>query len=165
MLHIILFLAFGGLCLGGAVNVLAQKTPIGSALSLIVVMGSLAVLYLLLGAEFVAAVQLIIYTGAIMVLFVFIIMLVDTSDVESSRTSRAARWIGLPAMLIGAAAGAVITWTSFPEAAMLSIGELHGDARNLGALLFGEYLLPFEFTSALVLIAIMGAVVLSKRGE
>ena len=75
MLHLILFLAFGAVCVAGAVNLLVQRHPINSALSLVVVMGSLAVEYLLLGAEFVAAVQVIVYAGAIMVLFVFVIML------------------------------------------------------------------------------------------
>ena len=70
-----LFLIFGAVCVAGAVNLLVQRHPINSALSLIMVMASLAVEYLLLGAEFVAAVQVIVYAGAIMVLFVFVIML------------------------------------------------------------------------------------------
>ena len=65
-MHLVLFLIFGAICIGGAINLLAQKHPINSALSLIVVMGSLALLYLLLGAEFVAAVQIIVYAGAVM---------------------------------------------------------------------------------------------------
>ncbi len=73
-LHLILFSVFGLVCVAGAVNLLVQRHPINSALSLVVVMGSLAVEYLLLGAEFVAAVQVIVYAGAIMVLFVFVIM-------------------------------------------------------------------------------------------
>ena len=75
MLSLILFFIFAALCVGGAINLLVQKHPINSALSLIVVMGSLALIYLLLGAEFVAAVQVIVYAGAVMVLFVFVIML------------------------------------------------------------------------------------------
>jgi NADH-quinone oxidoreductase subunit J len=70
-MHLVLFLIFGAVCIGAAINLLVQKHPINSALSLIVVMGSLALLYLLLGAEFVAAVQIIVYAGAVMVLFVF----------------------------------------------------------------------------------------------
>ena len=77
MLHLILFLAFGAVCVAGAVNLLVQRHPINSALSLVVVMGSLAAEYLLLGAEFVAAVQVIVYAGAVMVLFVFVIMLLN----------------------------------------------------------------------------------------
>ena len=165
MLHIILFLIFAAMALGGAISVLAQKRPIGSALSLIVVMGALAGLYLLLGAEFVAVIQVIIYAGAIMVLFVFVIMLVDAEGSETARTSRVALAVGLPSIVLGVLTGAWIALKSFPADAKLSIGELHGTASNLGRLLFGEYLLPFEFTSALILIAIMGAVVLARKGE
>src|SRR5438067_13865336 len=75
MLHLVLFLVFGGICVAGAINLLAQRHPINSALSLIVVMVSLAVLYLLLGVEFVDAIHVIVYAGAIMVFFVFVIML------------------------------------------------------------------------------------------
>ena len=82
MLHLILFFIFAALCVGGAINLLAQKHPINSALSLIVVMGSLALIYLLLGAEFVAAVQVIVYAGAVMVLFVFVIMLLNAGEEE-----------------------------------------------------------------------------------
>src|SRR5438445_228270 len=100
MLHLILFLVFGAFCVAGAVNLLLQRHPINSALSLIVVMASLAVEYLLLGAEFVAAVQVIIYAGAIMVLFVFVIMLLNGGEVESSKGSRAATSVRIPAGVI-----------------------------------------------------------------
>src|SRR5439155_931607 len=81
---------FGTVCVAGAVNLLAQRHPINSALSLVVVMGSLAGEYLLLGAEFVAAVQVIVYAGAIMVLFVFVIMLLNAGEEERTRGSRIA---------------------------------------------------------------------------
>ena len=77
-----MFFIFAALCVGGAINLLVQKHPINSALSLIVVMGSLALIYLLLGAEFVAAVQVIVYAGAVMVLFVFVIMLLNAGEEE-----------------------------------------------------------------------------------
>ena len=85
MTHLIIFLFFGALCVAGAVNLLVQRHPINSALSLVVVMGSLAVEYLLLGAEFVAAVQVIVYAGAIMVLFVFVIMLLNAGEEERTK--------------------------------------------------------------------------------
>ena len=84
MLHLILFFIFAAVCVAGAINLLAQQHPINSALSLIVVMGSLAVIYLLLGAEFVAAVQVIVYAGAVMVLFVFVIMLLNAGAEEQT---------------------------------------------------------------------------------
>jgi len=87
----ILFLAFAFVAVGCAVNLVLQKHPVSSALSLIGVMGSLAVLYLLLGAEFIAAVQLIVYAGAIMVLFVFVIMLLN-AGAESKRGRRRPRF-------------------------------------------------------------------------
>ncbi len=102
MLPLILFFIFAALCVGGAINLLVQKHPINSALSLIVVMGSLALIYLLLGAEFVAAVQVIVYAGAVMVLFVFVIMLLNAGEEERlSHGSRVATMLGVPALIIG----------------------------------------------------------------
>src|SRR5512142_973024 len=99
MLHYLLFFIFGALAVGGAVNLLAQRHPISSALSLIVVMASLAVEYMLLGAEFVAAIQVIVYAGAIMVLFVFVIMLLNAGEEERIAGSRVATRFGFPAMV------------------------------------------------------------------
>src|ERR671934_2945962 len=98
MLHLVLFFVFAAICVAGAINLVAQRHPINSALSLIVVMGALAVLYLLLGAEFVAAVQVIVYAGAIMVLFVFTIMLLNAGEEERTQGSRIAILFGIPGM-------------------------------------------------------------------
>src|SRR3569833_2225374 len=98
-MHLILFINFAALCLTGAVNLLIQKQPINSALSLIVVMTSLAVRYLLLGAEYLAAAQVIVYAGAIMVLFTFVVMLLNAGREERTLGSRAARIIGFPAVV------------------------------------------------------------------
>src|SRR5580700_3007488 len=107
MLHLIVFLAFGAICVAGAVNLLVQRHPINSALSLVAVMGSLAVEYLLLGAEFVAAVQVIVYAGAIMVLFVITIMLLNAGKEERTGGSRGALLFGVPRVL---AAVLLICW-------------------------------------------------------
>jgi NADH-quinone oxidoreductase subunit J len=165
MLHEILFFIFAAGCVAGAINLLAQKHPINSALSLIVVMASLAGLFLLMGAEFVGAVQVIIYAGAIMVLFVFVIMLLNAGVEEHTKGSRIALILGIP----GAAVIAIlITWIllrSQQSQAPIAIGQLHGDGASIGRLLFGPFLLPFEVTSVLVLIAIMGAVVLARKED
>jgi NADH-quinone oxidoreductase subunit J len=171
MLHLVLFLIFGGLCLAGAINLLAQKHPIASALSLIVVMGSLAVLYMLLGAEFVAAIQVIIYAGAVMVLFVFVIMLLNAGVEERTGTSYVAWYVGIPGLLTLAAlvVYALLQPGSKPQPQLsmegASSGEAFGAVGPIAHLLFRDYLLPFEVTSVLILIAIMGAVVLARRGE
>ena len=162
MLHLILFLAFGAVCVAGAVNLLVQRHPINSALSLVVVMGSLAVEYLLLGAEFVAAVQVIVYAGAIMVLFVFVIMLLNAGEEEHTEGSRVAWLVGIPGMLAGAV---IICWALLRHSGTgsVALGALPGAPADIAQLLFHQFLLPFEVTSILVLIAIMGAVVLAAR--
>src|SRR5262249_24415205 len=106
--HLLLFLFFGGICVAGAVNLLVQRHPINSALSLVVVMASLAGEYLLLGAEFVAAIQVIVYAGAVMVLFIFTIMLLNAGEEERTRGSRVALWLGVPGVVVG---GVLIAWT------------------------------------------------------
>ncbi len=164
MFHLILFLFFGAICVAGAINLLMQSHPINSALSLVVVMGSLAVEYLLLGAEFVAAVQVIVYAGAIMVMFLITIMLLNAGKEERSKGSRVAMLLGVPGVVIG---GALIAWTILARSTTnsVAIGALKGDPKAIARLLFNDFLLPFEVTSVLILIAIMGAVVLVSRPE
>jgi NADH-quinone oxidoreductase subunit J len=164
MLHLILFLVFGAICVAGAINLLAQRHPISSALSLVVVMASLAVEYLLLGAEFVAAVQVIVYAGAVMVLFVFVIMLLNAGEEERTSGSRVALMLGVPGVLTG---GLLVGWVLIRHSGgnAVTLGALPGFPKTIGGLLFHEFLLPFEVTSILVLIAIMGAVVLASHPE
>src|ERR1700678_934075 len=96
-MQLALFIIFGVvLALGGAINMLLQRHPLHSALSLVVVMMSLAVLYWSLGAEFLAAAQVIVYSGAIMVLFVFVIMLLNAGEEEHTNGSRARYIVGFP---------------------------------------------------------------------
>jgi NADH-quinone oxidoreductase subunit J len=163
-MHLILFLAFGAVCVAGAVNLLVQRHPINSALSLVVVMGSLAAEYLLLGAEFVAAVQVIVYAGAVMVLFVFVIMLLNAGEEAHTKGSRIAVLIGIPGVLIGAV---LVAWTLLfrGHTQSVAIGAQPGGPQAIARLLFRDFLLPFEVTSVLILIAIMGAVVLASRPE
>jgi NADH-quinone oxidoreductase subunit J len=163
-MHLILFLIFAGFCLAGAINLLLQSHPINSALSLIVVMTSLAVLYLLLGAEFLAAAQVIVYAGAIMVLFTFVVMLLNASREDRTRGSRAASLIGFPAVVaILAVIATVILHSQGLGVAKLSDGIT--TTEELSAVLFTKLLLPFEVTSVLILIAILGAVALARHDD
>ena len=161
-MHLILFVIFAGFCLAGAINLLLQTHPINSALSLIVVMTSLAVLYLLLGAEFLAAAQIIVYSGAIMVLFVFTVMLLNAGREERTLGSRAAYTLGLPAV---AAILAVLTTLILHIRGLggASISQGITTTEDLSRVLFHELLLPFEVTSVLILIAIVGAIVLARK--
>ena len=150
--------------MAGAVNLLVQSHPINSALSLIAVMAALAGEYLLLGAEFVAAVQVIVYAGAIMVLFVFVIMLLNAGEEEETKGSRVALLFGVPGILIG---GVLVAWVVLRRSGTeaVPIGALPGHPTDIAQLLFHDFLLPFEVTSVLILIAIMGAVVLASKPE
>ena len=160
--HLILFLMFGAICVAGAVNLLVQRHPINGALSLIAVMAALAVEYMLLGAEFVAAVQVIVYAGAIMVLFVFVIMLLNAGVEEQSKGSRVAYLFGIPGMLVGSL---LVAWVVLKHSGTEAVaaGAMPGPPKAIGEQLFHEFLLPFEITSILILIAIMGAVVLASK--
>jgi NADH-quinone oxidoreductase subunit J len=169
-MHLILFFVFAGFCLAGAINLLLQSHPINSALSLIVVMTSLAVLYLMLGAEFLAAAQVIVYAGAIMVLFIFVVMLLNAGREERTLGSHAARAVGFPAVVaILAVIATVIVKAQDLGIAKLGEGLTNApDSTNIETLskvLFTELLLPFEVTSVLILIAILGAVALASRDE
>ncbi len=162
-MHLALFLIFGVLCLAGAVNLLVQRHPINSALSLIVVMTSLAVLYLLLGAEFLAAAQVIVYSGAIMVLFVFVIMLLNAGEEEHTTGSRAAYVVGVPGVCAILALLATVFLTSHADFGSIRLGQYFVTTAGLSALLFRDLLLAFEVTSILILVAILGAVALARR--
>src|SRR5947209_7311817 len=163
-MDVILFLMFAAVAVVCAINVVVQTHPISSALSLVGVMGSLAVLYLLLGAEFLAAAQLIVYAGAIMVLFVFVIMLLNAApERRNARHSRAAMF-GVPMLVVFLGLIAYIVQGFLPKGDTVTFGKFTGGtAQAIGMKLFTEYLLPFEIVSVLILIAIFGAIVLARK--
>jgi len=160
----ILFLIFAVIAVVCAINVVVQTHPISSAISLVGVMGSLAVLYLLLGAEFIAAAQVIVYAGAIMVLFVFVIMLLNAGAEEKKGRSLMAQLLGVPLLVAFLGLVAYFVQRLFPPGYAVRFGGFTGGtAKEIGRALFTTYLLPFEVTSILILIAIVGAVVLARK--
>ena len=160
-MDVILFLLFGLIAVICAINVVVQTHPISSALSLVGVMASLAVLYLQLGGTFIAAAQLIVYAGAIMVLFIFVIMLLNAGVEERTSLSRTAFYAGVPlAMFLLVELAYRVERASAPMAAQPSPAAA---TRGLAMLLFQDFAFPFEATSILILIAILGAIVLAKR--
>jgi NADH-quinone oxidoreductase subunit J len=159
----ILFYIVATVLVLAALNMVAQRTPVYSALSLIVVLCSLAVVYLLLGAEFMAVIQVIIYAGAIMVLFVFVIMLLNAQREEPSHRSRVSRWLGVPMIGAFTVEMLMVIWRQFPRGSTPPVAALDGSPQAIGHLLFRNYVLPFEVTSILILVAVLGAVVLAKK--
>ena len=162
-LPFIVFFVCAFLAVLGALTLILAREPIHSALALILVMVSLAVLYLLLGAEFIAAVQVIVYAGAIMVLFVFVIMLLNAGIEEHTNFSKLAGYAGVPLgiALTGFIAAAIARSTDTVQAA--TTGGNIASTRQISTMIFKEFVYPFELTSFLILVAIMGAIVLAQR--
>jgi NADH-quinone oxidoreductase subunit J len=158
-----IFFVLAALAVLGALSLIFQKHPIHSALSLIVVMIALAGLYLLMGSEFVAAVQIIVYGGAIMVLFVFVIMLLNAGEEERTNVSKLAGVAGIPLAVALLLVLGVAIWHSNESAqAGLQSGAL-ANTKEISTMLFKDFVYPFELTSFLILVAILGAIVLAQR--
>ena len=161
--QLLIFYVLAGLAVIGALSLILQKHPIHSALSLIVVMVALAGLYLLMGAEFVAAVQIIVYGGAIMVLFVFVIMLLNAGVEEHTSFSKLAGYLGVPLGLALTAfiAAAIARSAETVQAAPPTLSA--STTKSISEMIFKQFVYPFELTSFLILVAIMGAMVLAQR--
>jgi len=163
---VLLFILFGAMAIGCALAVVAQRNPLYSAISLVGVFISLACLYVMLAAPFIAAVQVIVYAGAIMVLVVFVIMLLNVEE-EARRRPRLRfllpAAVALAAVLIAEVAFILVSVQESPVVPTSSTSDV-GLTQSIGSALFTRYLLPFEITSILLLMAIVGAMTLARRG-
>ncbi len=158
----LLFYVFSAVSLAGAMLVLVQRNPMSCAVSLVVSVLGLAVLYVLLSAHFIAAAQMIVYAGAIIVLFIFVIMLLNLSSAEIGRFrfslfKTAGLFAGLIVLLL-----ILPGLRHAPPGDSPDVGR-YGDVRTVGEALFGQFVLPFELTSVLILSAMVAGVVLAKR--
>ena len=165
MITTLLFILFAGLAIGCAIAMVSQSNPLYSAISLIGVFIALASLYVMLAAPFIAAVQVIVYAGAIMVLVIFVIMLLNVEHVEPRR--KRLKWL-VPVAV--AMAAVLIAETAFilysvqtSQTNLRASGSDVGLTHSIGVGLFTTYLLPFEITSILLLMAIVGAMSLARR--
>lgn len=168
----ILFYAMAFVVLGCAVGVVFAKTPVGSLLFMVGTLASLAGIYVLLDAHFLAAVQVIVYAGAIMVLFMFVIMLLNLGH-EYRRDLKGGAFAILAFIVTGALAGVLARQLGAPgilesldgvgaqsiDAALVEYGAVGAIAQPL----FTDYVVPFEITGILLLVAIVGALALAKR--
>lgn len=168
MIETLFFFLFAGFAIGCAASVVIQKNPLYSAISLVGVFIALAALYVTLASPFIAATQIIVYAGAIMVLVVFVIMLLNVEeDLLSTRRLKSLT-------IIGAVMGLALAAQAFFIFAAVMRGERDnpaittnnptmGATQRIGESLFTEYLLPFEITGLLLLMAIVGAMLLTRR--
>jgi NADH-quinone oxidoreductase subunit J len=169
-LELVLFLVTAAIALAGAVAMLVSRNAVHSALFLLLNFGAIAVLFLLLRAPFLFAIQVSVYAGAIMVLFLFVVMLLGAERAEDGRDE--IFWQTPLALLLGvvllvesviiAVRGGGGSKTG-AEAAPLAAAETFGAPEEIGRVLFTRYLLPFEVAGIILLVAIVGVVVLSRR--
>jgi NADH-quinone oxidoreductase subunit J len=160
-MEIAAFVIVAALAIGSAAGLILKRNPIHGALFLVVNLACVAVFYLMLGAEFLAAAQVIVYAGAIMVLFVFAIMvLIPGKEETGPDPRRSTRILAVPlgALLLVQLALILSARGSVPAAPALT-----GGIEPLGRLLFTDYLFPFELTSVLLLAAMVGVLVLARR--
>jgi NADH-quinone oxidoreductase subunit J len=163
----VIFLGLAALAVVAAFNVILQRNPIYSAIGLIVVLCCLAALFLLLYAQFIAAIQIIVYAGAIMVLFVFVIMLLNIRE-EESKTDRQKylKWLAAPlflALLAEVFAAIRIVDTAPVTGSLPASPTSLGTVESIAVAMFTRYVLPFEAVSVLILMAIVGALLLARR--
>ena len=165
----LLFLFFAAVALGSAINVLVQRHVLYSSLSLILLLTAVSALFVLMQAEFLAVINVIVYAGAIMVLFVFVIMLLNLPEQESGGEPNEEdgrdrmRWLKLVGIPMGLFLLFMVARTVWSVEGAPAGQQLAGSVQAIGASLFTDYLLPFELTSLLILIALMGAVVFAKK--
>jgi NADH-quinone oxidoreductase subunit J len=173
LFYVFHFYFFGIVAVASAIAFVTRKSPVAAALWLVNVMFSLAAMYVLLDAHFIGAIQVLVYAGAIMVVFLFVIMLLNLGHADTLADARG-MWWKLAAGFVGLALLAqvfALTRASLPEALVLPEGTVARQVAAQGAIaplagpLFTEYLLAFEVTSVLLLAAVVGAVVLGKRKE
>ena len=170
MLTVLLFIIFGALAVGCALSLVVQRNPLYCAISLIGVFIALASLYVMLAAPFIAAVQVIVYAGAIMVLVVFVIMLLNVEE-EERRNLRLGYLIPAAVLLAGVliAEAAFVIYSVQVETAKHPMQDPSaspfGLTASIGKGMFTTYLLPFEITSILLLMAIVGAMTLARRAK
>lgn len=159
----IIFFAVAAIALASAFYFVFARNPLYSILSLIVTFFSIAAMYILLNAQFLGIVQIIVYAGAIMVLFLYILMMLNLNKADESKKQNLSKFIGVFAAgilltgLLGAYKG--LSAATYGTGADSSIGL----TKNLGRLLFNEYVLPFELASILILAGIVGAVLIGKK--
>ncbi len=165
-----LFVGFAVLALASAIAVVVAKSPVHSALYLLVSFLLVACIFILQQAEFVGAVQILVYAGGIMVLFLFVVMLVNPRTVRTAPTFQHQWDLALVLFPIFLIPFAYILWTDKlpeipvnPDAFRMARGKLAGNTEAVAWSLFRDYLLPFEVASVFLLVAMIGAVVLGKR--
>ncbi len=168
-IQLLLFLGLAAVAIATAIGMLMSRNTVYAALFLVLNFATVAVFYILLSAPFIAMSQVSVYAGAIMVLFLFVIMLLGTETLAASEVLPWQRPVALVlALILAAEAGYLLFGRSVSDAIVQPPVETFGSPQAVGRALFNQYLLPFEVTSVLLLVAMLGAIIITrheKRGK
>ena len=163
-MDLVIFYLFAGLTLSSAVLVITLRNTLSSALALVLTLFGVACLFVLLQAAFIAALQVLVYAGAVMVLFIFVIMMMDLDRQTLSKVKYS--FVGFVGCLFGGYLAAIlVVRLGYLSTTAPLLAPDYGSVQGVGRLLFTDYLVPFEVTSLLLLVAVVGAVMLAKKRE
>ena len=164
MMHKIIFMYFAVVILASAILTITRRNPVHSIMFMLLLFFHIAGVFVLLNAEFLAAVQLIVYAGAILILYLFVVMLLNV-DKESSaaRANRFWPWMVVFGILIAGEIVLLISRGTFPAAVDQPMMLAGTGARELGIILYQNYLVPFEIASVILLVGLVGAIMLAKK--
>jgi NADH-quinone oxidoreductase subunit J len=161
---LVLFLILAAVAVGAALGMLFSRNAVYSALFLILNFATVAVFYLLLGAPFIAMAQVTVYAGAIMVLFLFVIMLLGAEQLRIARTLGWQQPLAVILAIVLIVEAGFIIFTRTDAASVIQAADVnYASPQAIGEVLFNQYLLPFEITSVLLLVAMIGAIVMTKE--
>ncbi len=164
MMHKLIFLYFASVIVVSAVLTITRRNPVHSVMFMLLLFFHIAGIFVLLNAEFLAAVQIIVYAGAILILYLFVVMLLNTErEVTSARANRFWPWMAAFGLVMAVEIILLVSRGSFPAGAGQSMRPSGLGVRELGEVLYRDYLVPFEIASLVLLVGLVGAVMLAKK--
>jgi NADH-quinone oxidoreductase subunit J len=164
MMHKLIFLYFAAVIIISAVLMITRRNPIHSVMFMLLLFFHIAGVFVLLNAEFLAAVQLIVYAGAILILYLFVVMLLSVDrETQAVRANRFWPWLAGFGLVIAAEIALLVLRGSFPAGQGQTVKHAGAGVKELGIELYTKYLVPFEIASVILLVGLIGAVMLAKK--
>lgn len=166
MMNRIIFIYFAVVILGSAIFTITRRNPVHSVMFMLLLFFHIAGLFVLLNAEFLAAVQLIVYAGAILVLYLFVVMLLNVDrETTAARANRFWPWMVMFGLLLAAGIVLLVSRGTFPREAGQTMRLAGMGVRELGEVLYTQYLIPVEIASLILLVGLVGAIMLAKKTD
>lgn len=166
MINQLIFAYFAAVIIVSAVLIITRKNPVHSVMFMLLLFFHIAGVFILLNAEFLAAVQLIVYAGAILILFLFVVILLSVErESQAARANRFWPWLAGFGLVIAVEISLLILRGSFPGEGKMAVKHAGAGVKELGVELYTKYLVPFEIASVILLVGLVGAVMLAKKKE